>query len=77
MSTVERFGEGLRGRLRPYFCTGNNARTGHPCRTMLLEAWSPAGAVVRRRCKQCGAWQTVLVRADDRPSGGGTSPLVD
>jgi len=52
------------GALKPYLCTGTNPRTGHPCRTELFSAWAPDGAVVRRRCKQCGTWQTVIVEAD-------------
>jgi hypothetical protein len=63
--------------LRPYYCTGTNQRTGHPCRTVLLEAWAPAGAVVKRRCKQCHTWQLVVVRADDEASGRETPPLLD
>lgn len=50
--------------LRPYLCREINPRTGRTCRTVLLEAWSQAGALVRRRCKQCGAWSTISIVAD-------------
>ena len=53
-----------RGTLRPYRCSAINQKTGHPCRTVLIEAWAPSGALVRRRCKQCGTWATVEVQAD-------------
>ena len=77
MTTEAQLAEGLRGKLRPYYCAGNNRRTGHPCRTVLLEAWSPAGAVVRRRCKQCGAWQTIYVRAEDGPRSDAPTSVLD
>jgi hypothetical protein len=38
-----------------------NPRTGFPCRALLLEAWAPEGAVIRKRCKQCGAWKMVHI----------------
>lgn len=77
MTTLEQLSEGLRGKLRPYFCTGDNRRTGHPCRTVLLEAWAPGGALVRRRCRQCGLWQTVVVRADDSPASDAPPSVLD
>lgn len=65
-----------RGKLRPYRCTGTIARTGHPCRTTLIEAWAPFGAIVRRRCKQCGSWSEIVVRADP-PEPPDASPVLD
>jgi hypothetical protein len=65
------------GTLRAYYCAGTNRRTGHPCRTVLLEAWSPAGAVVRRRCRQCGAWQTIYVRGEDTRGSDPPSSVLD
>lgn len=50
--------------LRPYRCSAVNMKTGHPCRTVLIEAWAPSGALVRRRCKQCGTWATVEVQPE-------------
>lgn len=57
----------IRARLAAYHCddvepVSVNPRTGFPCRALLMEAWAPAGAFVRRRCKQCGAWKVVEVR---------------
>jgi hypothetical protein len=53
----------VRGTLRPYYCDATNPRTGHPCRTVLIDAWAPLGAVVKRRCKKCGAWAVITVEA--------------
>lgn len=63
--TPERIGMPLVGALRPYYCDATNPRTGHPCRTVLIQAWAPSGALVRRRCKQCGAWSMIRVCAED------------
>lgn len=57
--------------LAAYYChdvapMSVNPHTGRPCRALLLEAWSPEGALVRRRCKQCGAWKLVEVRPAER-----------
>ena len=54
--------------LQPYYCDGWNARTNHPCRAVVIQAWSPSGAVVRRRCHQCGTWNTITVQPDLVPS---------
>jgi len=62
---VEQLEGRLVGRLEAYRCPAVDARVGHRCNAVLLEAWSPAGAVVRRRCRKCGAWITVVVRASD------------
>jgi hypothetical protein len=42
---------------------------------VVIDAWSATGAVVRRRCHQCGTWQTILVEASDLPELA--LPLVD
>jgi surface antigen len=47
--------------LSPYRCTGWNRRTHRPCTAVVIDAWSAAGAVVRRRCGDCGTWQTIEV----------------
>ena len=39
--TPERIGMPLVGALRPYYCDATNPRTGHPCRTVLIQAWAP------------------------------------
>jgi hypothetical protein len=49
------------GILMPYLCSGFNRRTQRICGVVLVEAWSAAGAVVRRRCKQCGTWQDIWI----------------
>jgi len=67
MTTIEQLDGRLVGRLEPYRCQATNAKLGHRCNAVLLEAWSPGGAVVRRRCKQCGAWSVVVIRASDPP----------
>jgi hypothetical protein len=66
----------LMGKLRAYYCTATNPRTGHPCRTVLIEAWAPLGAVVKRRCKKCGAWATIVVEASG-PAERATIALFD
>lgn len=76
MSTEAQLAEGLRGKLRPYFCAANNPYTGRPCRTVLIQAWSPAGAVVRRRCKRCGSWATIVVEPDT-PGSDAESLVLD
>lgn len=53
--------------LSSYRCTATNPRTRRPCRAVVIDAWSATGAVVRRRCGQCGAWQTILVEASELP----------
>lgn len=53
--------------LSSYRCTGTNPRTRRPCRVVVIDAWSATGAVVRRRCGQCGTWQTILVEASELP----------
>ena len=53
--------------LSSYRCTGTNPRTRRPCGAVVIDAWSATGAVVRRRCHQCGTWQTILVEASDLP----------
>lgn len=52
------------GALVAYRCAATNPRTGRPCRTVLLEAWAPMGALVRRRCKECGTWSVVWIEPD-------------
>lgn len=76
MTSVERFSEGLRGGLRPYYCEAKNKHTGRACHTVLIDAWSPAGAVVRRRCRRCGSWATIVV-APDAPGSDTESPVLD
>jgi hypothetical protein len=76
VTTPERVEGPVGGKLRPYFCAGSNPYTGRPCRTVLIQAWSPAGAVVRRRCKRCGAWATIVV-APDPPGSDAESPVLD
>jgi len=68
VTTLEQLEEQVLGRLRPYYCKADNPYTGRPCRTVLIQAWSPAGAVVRRRCKRCGAWATIVVEPDTSSS---------
>lgn len=57
-----------RADLTAYYCPEANPRTGRACRTMLFEAWAPAGALIRRRCKQCGAWSLVVVKSVETES---------
>lgn len=57
-----RLAAATRADLTAYYCPETNPRTGRACRTMLFEAWAPAGALIRRRCKQCGAWSLVVVK---------------
>ena len=63
--------------LSSYRCTGFNRRTGRRCAVVLIDAWSPAGAVVRRRCQQCGTWQTIEVEADQPPTERQPSTVLD
>jgi hypothetical protein len=68
--TIDTQGLPLAGSLKAYRCVALNLRTGHPCRTILIEAWSPSGAWVKRRCKQCGSWQTIRVEAAEPSTAG-------
>lgn len=63
--------------LRTYRCPSTNPRTGHPCNTVLLEAWAPAGALVRRRCKQCGSWALIIVAPSADPGSEERPVLLD
>ena len=51
-------------RLTVVPCPGVHPRTGHACRHTLVEAWTSSEMVERRRCKQCGGWFRVRLRAD-------------
>jgi hypothetical protein len=64
-------------KLVPYRCDATHPKTGRCCGAVLLAAWSPSGAVVKRRCKDCGAWQTVIVAADDAPVSEDVAALLD
>ncbi len=55
--------------LAPYYCAATNPYTGRPCRTLLIQAWAPAGALVRRKCKRCNAWQLIRIRPADSETG--------
>lgn len=55
-------------KLRPYRCQALDPKTGYRCRTILIDAWAPAGAVVKRRCKKCGVWATIVVEAAEPTS---------
>jgi hypothetical protein len=71
-----------RAKLAAYRCDevapmSVNPRTGRPCRQLLIEAWSPEGALVRRRCKACGAWKVIEVRPAERVQSIPAQLLLD
>lgn len=50
--------------LKPYPCTGWNRRLHRPCDATVIDAYAPAGAIVKRKCHQCGTWQVVRVQPE-------------
>lgn len=77
MKAGARFSPHLGDRLTAYRCAGTNPLTGRDCHTVLIEAWAPEGAIVRRRCKRCGSWQVIEVEPPDPVRHYPARPVLD
>lgn len=50
--------------LKAYPCQQWNDRQKKPCEATVIDAYAPAGAIVRRKCGVCGNWNLIRVEPD-------------